>query len=83
MRVHQGFHLYLSNGKHLLARIDRSDVNSPDYDGFSFNRVLREAQFEVAAYQHLKAYPRVHASELVLYRFPEIPKEGDSIVIDG
>ena len=47
----------------VLARISRSDVNTPGYDGLAFGSLLRDAQFEVAAHEHLKDHYGVRVPE--------------------
>jgi hypothetical protein len=43
--------MILINGMSLLARVSRSDVNTPGYDDLAFSSLLRDAQLEVAAYE--------------------------------
>ncbi|KAG6004954.1 hypothetical protein E4U54_000445 [Claviceps lovelessii] len=41
-----GFHMKLSNGIDVVARLARGDVNMPGYDGFPIHVQVPEAQFE-------------------------------------
>jgi hypothetical protein len=79
----QGFRMILNNGMSLLARISRSDVNTPGYDGLAFSSLLRDAQFEVAAYEHLKDHPGVRVPELLFHRLPEQQNSSDPVILDG
>ncbi|KAG6017606.1 hypothetical protein E4U43_000739 [Claviceps pusilla] len=70
-----GFHLKLSNGIDVVARLARGDVNMPGYDGFPIHVQVPEAQFEAELYDLLQSEPNILASRLLYYRIP-IKHEG-------
>jgi hypothetical protein len=81
----QGFHFRLDSGLDILARIFRSDVNLPNYDGFPFQTLRREAEFEAAVYQFLLLNPKIPISPLLFYRLPvlrTLEKQDTCISID-
>lgn len=65
-----GFHFQLSNQPEIVARLARSDINMPDYDGFPVDGVISEAIFEVAVYELLRSDPSILASRLLYHRIP-------------
>ncbi|KAF3911815.1 hypothetical protein AA313_de0207853 [Arthrobotrys entomopaga] len=65
-----GFHLELSNGRNLLARLARGDVNMPGFDGFSTESQVQEIKFEAATYELLRTESNILASHLLYYRIP-------------
>lgn len=75
--------MMLSNGMTILARISRSDVNTPGYHALPFNDVLRSAQFEIAVYEHLNGHPGIPVPELLFHRFPEEQNPKGPVALDG
>jgi len=73
----------MSNGRHLVARLARGDVNMPCYDGSTMDFLLRELQFEADVCALVQQVPAILASRLVYYRAPvqyagprlDIPKD--------
>ena len=65
-----GFHFQLSNQPDIVARLARSDVNMPDYDGFPVDWVISEAVFEVAVYELLRLDLSILALRLLYHRIP-------------
>ncbi|KAF3310519.1 hypothetical protein TWF173_009406 [Orbilia oligospora] len=63
-----GFHLKLSNGREIMARLARSDVNTPDYLGFPMDMQVADVKFEAAAYELLRSEPDILASRLLYHR---------------
>jgi hypothetical protein len=67
----------------MVARLARGDVNMPDFDGFSIEKQVPEAQFEAAVYKLLRSEPDIRTSHLLYHRVPvknpgsrlEIPKD--------
>ena len=55
----------------MVARLARSDVNMPDFEGFSIEKQVPEVRFEAAVYELLRLEPGVRASRLLYYRVPE------------
>lgn len=53
-----------------MARLARSDVNMPDFDGFSIETQAPEALFEAAIYELLRSESNIRASHLLYYRVP-------------
>ena len=66
----QGFHLRLSNRPDVLARVDRSDANMPNYQGWEVHKWAAEVEFEAATYKLLRSEPDVLASRLLYHRIP-------------
>ena len=66
----QGFHLKLSNGNEIVARLARDDVNKPDFDGMPVEAQVRDVSFEVAVYNLLRPEQSLRVSDLIFYRFP-------------
>lgn len=66
----QGFHPKLSNGRDIVARLARGDVNMPNYDGFPIHVQVPEVKFEVAVYELLRSEPDILASRLLYQRTP-------------
>ena len=60
----------LSNGRKVLARLARGDVNMPEFDGFSIDSQVPELEFEAAVYELLRAEPDIMVSRLLHYRVP-------------
>jgi hypothetical protein len=60
----------LSNGMDIVARLARSDVNMPDYDGFPIHVQVPEVKFEAEVYELLHSEPDIVASRLLYYRVP-------------
>jgi len=60
----------MSNRPDILARLARSDVNMPDFDGFPLDVQISDVKFEAATYQLLQAVPNVRASRLLHHRLP-------------
>ncbi|KAI0436238.1 3-hydroxybutyryl-CoA dehydratase [Xylaria telfairii] len=65
-----GFHIKASNRPDMVARLARSDVNMPDFDGFPIETQVPEVQFEAATYELLRSEPEIRASRLLYYRVP-------------
>ena len=47
----QGFHITLSNGSDIVARLARGDVNMPNFCGFPIPMQAFEAKFEAEVYK--------------------------------
>jgi hypothetical protein len=60
----------LSNQREILVRLGRGDVNMPKYDGFPFDRMIRELEFERATYNLLAGHPEISVSTLLHLRPP-------------
>jgi len=60
----------MSDGRHLVARLSRGDVNMPRYDGSTMDFLLQELQFEVDACALVQRVPAIIASRIVDYRAP-------------
>ncbi|KAL4955375.1 hypothetical protein BDW69DRAFT_182573 [Aspergillus filifer] len=65
-----GFHVRTASGKDLIARLARSDVNMPEFQGFPIEEQAPEAAFEAAVYDLLSAEPVIAASKLLYHRVP-------------
>lgn len=75
----KGIHLALSNGRDVVARLARGDVNMPDYEGFPIQVQVPEVKFEAEVYELLQSEPGILASRLLYHRVPvqhEDPKLG-------
>lgn len=66
----QGFHIKLSNRPDIVARLARSDINMPNYDGPPIQVQVPEVKFEIAVYELLRSEPNILASRLLYYRIP-------------
>ncbi|EFY89304.1 hypothetical protein J3458_018759 [Metarhizium acridum] len=73
-----GFHLKLSNGMDVVARLARGDVNMPDYEGFPIHVQVPEVKFETEVYELLQSEPDILASRLLYYRVP-VQHEGPKL----
>lgn len=60
----------LANGRNVVARLARGDVNMPNYDGFPIHVQVPEVKFEAAVYRLLCSEPNIFASRLLYYRIP-------------
>lgn len=60
----------LSNGRNILARIARDDVNAPDFDGWPMHKQISDVEFEAATYELMLNVPKVLASHLLHHRTP-------------
>ncbi|KAH6968941.1 hypothetical protein DER45DRAFT_589472 [Fusarium avenaceum] len=65
-----GLHMKLSNQREILVRLGRADVNVPNYDGFPFDTIVRELNFESATYTLLSGHPEIPVSTLLYMRPP-------------
>ncbi|KAK4195279.1 hypothetical protein QBC40DRAFT_289296 [Triangularia verruculosa] len=65
-----GFSLQTSDGRDLVARLARGDVNMPDFDGFPVDVQAAEARFESAVYELLRTKPAIRSSHLRYSRAP-------------
>lgn len=66
----KGFHVRLSNGLEIVARLARGDVNMPGYDGFPIHVQIPEVKFEAAVYELLHSEPSISSSRLLYYHIP-------------
>ena len=66
----QVFHIKLSNGSDIVARLSRGDVNMPNFDGFPICSQVSEVKFEVAVYKLLRSEPNILVSRLLYNRIP-------------
>ena len=66
----QGFHITLSNGLDIVARLARGDVNMPNFPGFPIGMQAPEAKFEAAVYKLLRTEPNTLVSLLLYHRIP-------------
>ncbi|KAM4066067.1 3-hydroxybutyryl-CoA dehydratase [Hirsutella rhossiliensis] len=66
----KGFHLKLSSGMDVVARLGRCDVNTPDFDGFPFHKQVPSIKFQAAVYELLQSEPDILASRLLYHRIP-------------
>ena len=64
------FHLQTSDKRDLDARLTRSDVNMPEFDGFPIEVQAPEARFEAAVYNLLLHNPLIRSSRLLYFRLP-------------
>lgn len=60
----------LSNQREILVRLGRADINVPNCDGFTFDTIIRELNFESAAYTLLSGHPEIPVSTLLYLRPP-------------
>ncbi|KAJ5273312.1 hypothetical protein N7478_008437 [Penicillium angulare] len=65
-----GFHIRTLKGPDMVARLARSDVNMPDFDGFPIEEQIQEVNFEAAVYNLLRTEPDIHISRLFYQRVP-------------
>lgn len=54
----------------MVARLARSDVNMPNFDGFPIERQAPEAVFEAAVYNLLRTESDIRVSHLLHHRVP-------------
>ncbi|KAJ7459724.1 hypothetical protein FB451DRAFT_1141519 [Mycena latifolia] len=74
-----GIHIQTDNGKDVLVRVRRSDVNWPKYHdhGWPIAQLVVEIEFEAATYQLLRANREILASNLLYYRGPTQVQRSD------
>ncbi|UKZ75285.1 hypothetical protein TrVFT333_002961 [Trichoderma virens FT-333] len=65
-----GFHCKLSNQSDIVARLARSDINMPNFDGFPLDLQTCDVQFEAALYELLRSFTDIKASNLLYWRLP-------------
>lgn len=53
-----------------MARLDRGDVNMPNFCGFPIGMQAFEAKFEAAVYKLLRTEPNILVSHLLYHRIP-------------
>ncbi|KAG6808147.1 hypothetical protein H0H93_000517, partial [Arthromyces matolae] len=63
-----GLHIKLSNSLDIIARLNRSDVNMPNFDGYPFELQLSDHNFETAVYTLLHSEPGIFVSKLLYHR---------------
>ena len=63
----QGFHLKLSDGRDILERLARGDVNMPKYDGSTVDFIAQETKFEAVVF--LESTPDIPASHFFITVF--------------
>lgn len=54
----------------LVARLARNEVNMPDYEGWSFEKLVPELLFEAATYELLRGDAAIRVSRLLYHRIP-------------
>lgn len=62
--------MVLSDGRHVVARVGRADVNTPNYQGFDVPWLVSDVEFEAAIYQLLRERPAIKPSALLYHRAP-------------
>ncbi|KAK1248583.1 hypothetical protein MKX08_006803 [Trichoderma sp. CBMAI-0020] len=67
-----GFHIKLSKGKDIVARLARGDVNMPGFDGFPIDVQVPEVKFEAEVYKLLLPETDILVSRLLYYRIPKL-----------
>ncbi|KAL7970401.1 3-hydroxybutyryl-CoA dehydratase [Trichoderma sp. SZMC 28014] len=67
-----GIHIKLSKGEDIVARLARSDVNMPDFDGFPIDVQVPEVKFEAEIYKLLLPETDILVSRLLYYRIPKL-----------
>ncbi|KAE9971124.1 hypothetical protein EG328_005823 [Venturia inaequalis] len=65
-----GIYVKVSGGMDIIARLNKADVNWPNYSAWPFHKLVPEVEFEAAVYELLKNAPHTEASELHFYRVP-------------
>jgi len=50
-----------------MVRLARDDVNTPGFDGWLFNKQVREVEFEAAVYKLLRITPQILTPHLLYY----------------
>lgn len=66
-----GFHLEMSNGTQVMARLAQADYNMPNYDGFPIHVKVPEARFEAEIYELLREEQNILVSKLMYHRLPQ------------
>jgi hypothetical protein len=66
----QGIFIQCTDGRELVARLARSDVNMPDYKGFTTQRQISDVRFEAAVYSLLESNAAIKCSRLLYHREP-------------
>ncbi|KAL7939754.1 3-hydroxybutyryl-CoA dehydratase [Trichoderma chlorosporum] len=65
-----GFHCKLSNRSDILARLARSDVNMPNYDGYLVQNQICDVQYEAALNEISRSFTDLKISKLLYWRLP-------------
>lgn len=60
----------LADGRDILARLARGDVEIPDFDGFPIDAQTAEVRFEAAVYELLASFPQILCTTASLYSTP-------------
>lgn len=76
----EGFHIKTSNGLDMVARLARSDVNMPNFEGFPIEEQELEVIFEAAVYNLLRTESDIRTSRLLYHRVPAL-HPGPKLVI--
>ena len=69
----KGLHFQTSDGREMVARLARGDVNMPDFDGFPVTVQVAEVRFVSAVYELLRSESGIRASHLLYSRAPVQP----------
>lgn len=70
----------MSDGRRLVARLARADVNMPTYDAFSMDFLLPEFKFECDVYSLLPVEPTIPTPRLLYHRAP-VQHDGPRVCI--
>jgi hypothetical protein len=70
--MQKGIHIKLSEGKDIVARLARGDVNMPGFDGFPIDVQVPEVKFEAQVYKPLLPETDILVSHLLYYRIPKL-----------
>ncbi len=70
MTLSKGFFLQTADGRDMVARLARGDVNMPNFDGFPVAIEAAGVRFESAVYELLRGEPDIRSSRLLYSRAP-------------
>lgn len=64
----QGFQIKLSDQREVLARLSKTDMNVPNYDGYAETWLHNLVEFEAAVYRLLEGTTGIPSSRLLYFR---------------
>lgn len=64
----QGIHIRLSDGRDVIARMAKADVNMPRYDGWPIDWLHKQLEVEANIYKLLMKFKKIPSPDLLYFR---------------
>lgn len=72
LTISQGFSLILKDGRNIIARVSRGDMNKPGFDSNAMEKQIQQDHFELAAYDALVPLGNPFHCRPLYHRDPKI-----------